>query len=37
MEQYKFLITKISEKIKDTKQKKYIKDNLEDIYSNSYF
>jgi hypothetical protein len=34
MEQYKFLITKISEKIKDTKQKKYIKDNLEEIVLN---
>lgn len=34
MEQYKFLITKISEKIKDTKQKKYIQDNLEEIVLN---
>ena len=31
MKDYEFLLKKISEKIKDPKKRKYIKDNLESI------
>ena len=33
MKDYEFLLKKISEKIKDPKKRKYIKDNLESICS----